>query len=77
MRSLMLACAAAVLAGCTGEPHRTDATLPTVSYAFDSEDEFRQAAQRADEYCGENYGRDARLAQPVYGAGEATFVCVE
>lgn len=77
MRIPMLVFAAAVLAGCAGQPHRTNATLPTVSYAFDSEDEFRQAAQRADEYCGENYGRDARLAQPVYGAGEATFVCVE
>jgi hypothetical protein len=77
MRILMLAFAAAVLAGCAGQPQRTDATLPTVSYAFDSESEFQEATQRADEYCGENYGRDARLAQPVYGAGEATFVCVD
>jgi hypothetical protein len=77
MRFLLLACVASILAGCAAQPHRTDATLPTVSYAFDSEAEFRQAAALADEYCGENYGRDARLAQPVYGAGEATFVCVE
>lgn len=77
MRYLMFACAAAVLAGCAAQPHRTSATLPTVSYAFDSEEEFRQAAELADEYCDENYDRDARLAQPVHGAGEATFVCVE
>ena len=77
MRCLIVACAAA-LAGCAAaQPHRTNATLPTVSYAFDSEAEFRQAAALADEYCAENYGRNARLAQPVYGAGEATFVCVE
>jgi hypothetical protein len=77
MRFLLLACAAVTLAGCAAQPHRTNATLPTVSYAFDSKDEFRQAAALADEYCAENYGRNARLAQPVYGAGEATFVCVE
>jgi hypothetical protein len=77
MRIMMLAIALVILAGCAGRPNRTDATPPTVSYSFDSENEFRQAAMRADEYCGENYGRDARLAQPVYGPGEATFVCVD
>jgi hypothetical protein len=78
MRVLMLAVAAVALGACTGNQlHRTAATAPTVSYAFDSEKEFREAARRADDYCDENYGRDARLAQPVYGAGEATFVCVD
>ena len=77
MRILMFAIAVVILAGCAGRPNRTDATPPTVSYSFDSESEFRQAAMRADEYCGENYGRAARLAQPVDGPGEATFVCVD
>jgi len=77
MRFLMLAIAVAVLAGCAGQASRTGATAPTVSYAFDGEDGFREAARHADEYCEDRYDRDARLAQPVYGAGEATFVCVD
>ncbi|MGE0117261.1 MAG: hypothetical protein AB7S71_22825 [Dongiaceae bacterium] len=74
---MLFACAAILLAACASEPRRTDASLPTVSYRFDSEAELREAALRADDYCGENYGLDARLAEPVDGSGEATFVCVE
>jgi hypothetical protein len=77
MRFLILASAAVLLTACASKPHRTDASLPTVSYRFDSESELRAAALEADDYCGEHYGLDARLAEPVDGPGEATFVCVE
>lgn len=77
MRVVMIAGAFVVLAACADDARRTDASLPTVSYAYDNEDELREAAMRADDYCGEHYDRDARLAEPVEGPGEATFVCVE
>ena len=79
MRIWMSVLAAAALAGCAGGANRVDATGPTVSYDVDSPREYEQAAARADDWCEENYNRDARLvdSDSGYYAGDetVTFEC--
>jgi hypothetical protein len=79
MRPWLIPLAAIALAGCAGAD-RVDATAPTVSYEVDSQLEYEQAAQRADEYCEDHYDGDARLvgAEDDYfydGDETVTFAC--
>jgi hypothetical protein len=75
MRILIAILATAALASCSSGPHRTNASLPTVSYSYDDEDEFNGAARKAEDYCADRYGRHARLVDPGQGTGEAIFEC--
>jgi hypothetical protein len=66
--------------GCTAGANRVDATGPTVSYDVDNQLEYEQAAERADDYCSDRYGGDARIvgSTPDYYGGDetVTFECV-
>lgn len=64
-----------LLAGCSGMA--TDVDEPTISYNYDDDDEYEEVAERADEYCEENYDRDAYLIDEESDGGdyEATFAC--
>lgn len=78
MRQLMLAGAAALLAlvaACA--PQTVETTPPTVTLAYDDEDDYDEVAMRADEYCAERYGTDAVLLErdAEDGAYQATFSC--
>jgi hypothetical protein len=80
-RVLTAAATAVALAGCAASgPSRIDAAGPTVTYEYDDERELQEAGYRAAEWCGENYGLDARLVHTgpaSYGNGVATFECVD
>lgn len=70
--------AAAALGGCAASgPQRVDASGPTVSYQVDNQTEFDQAAQRADDWCYENYRARARLVDTRgdYDRDVVTFEC--
>ncbi len=76
---ITLAALTTTLAGCgMGGPNRVDASGPTVSYQVDSQQEFDQAAQRADAWCYENYRSRARLLDQGgnYNRDVVTFECV-
>lgn len=79
MRATLTILGAAALAGCVASgPERIDRTGPTVSYRVDSQREFDQAAERADEWCYENYRSRARLIDQNgnYNRDVVTFECV-
>jgi hypothetical protein len=79
MRATLIALAATALAGCVASgPQRVDRTGPTVSYEVDSQREFDQAAERAAEWCYENYRGRARLVDQGgnYNREVVTFECV-
>jgi hypothetical protein len=77
--AMAIVTAAAVLSGCVASgPQRVDASGPTVSYQVDSRRDFDQAAQRADEWCYENYRARARLVDTngdYYNRDVVTFEC--
>ncbi|MGE0121195.1 MAG: hypothetical protein AB7S71_23735 [Dongiaceae bacterium] len=76
--AMVLLTAAVALGGCVASgPQRVDASGPTVSYRVDSQREFDQAAERADEWCYENYRARARLADAGgdYNRNVVTFEC--
>lgn len=64
-----------LLAACGGV--RTDASEPTVSYSYDDDDEYDEVAEKADDYCDDQYDNDAYLIdEDKEGGGyEATFAC--
>jgi uncharacterized lipoprotein YajG len=72
---LSLVVAAALIAGCAGEPRVVNATPPGVSFRY-SGDNATDANIRADRYCAQ-YGKRARLAGVQRGASEniAAYEC--
>jgi hypothetical protein len=53
---------AAALAGCAAETiEGADKFLPTISMDLQHKSEFEEAEERADQWCRENFGRQARL----------------
>lgn len=64
-----------LLTACAGQP--TEVEEPSISYSYDDRDEYDEVAERADDYCEENYDRDAYLIdEDTEGGGyEATFAC--
>jgi hypothetical protein len=65
------------LAACAGRPHQTDSTAPTVTYSYSDDDDYDQVAERADNYCNEQYAKDAVLVDRAADNSdfEATFAC--
>lgn len=59
-------------------PQRVEEENPTVSYTVYDEDDMRQAAAEADEYCYQNYHRTARIIGDLVTRGDrvVTFECV-
>lgn len=64
-----------LLAACAGQP--TEVEEPSISYSYDDRDEYDEVAERADDYCEDNYDRDAYLIDEDTEGGdyEATFAC--
>jgi hypothetical protein len=81
MRHAILLCAAGLLSGCISvhsedKPRSATDARPSVSYRYDSLQEYRSAERAADEYCAERYSTDARPVRDYSATGgEATFVC--
>src|SRR3546814_1570155 len=46
-----------LLAACGGV--RTDASEPTVSYSYDGDDEYDEVAEKADDYCDDQYDQSS------------------
>jgi hypothetical protein len=78
MRGSLLFAAAALLAACGDEPPpRTSASPPTVTYRPQTEQDYQKAAEKADDYCDNNYDAKARASDLWHSAGgEVTFTCV-
>jgi hypothetical protein len=78
-QSWMIAAAAALLglSACAANTGRTDATAPTVTYSYEDEDEYDEVAELADDYCDDNYDRDAVLTdrEEDDGVYEVIFAC--
>ena len=79
MRHLRLALGIAMLAGLSacGSSEPTETTVPIVTYTYTDEDDFEEAAARAEDFCEEKYDREARLLdreRDSYGF-EASFAC--
>ena len=74
---IMGAASFAALAACAGNPHQTKATAPTVTYAYGDDDDYDEVAERADNYCDEQYDKDAVLVDRDADDSdyEATFAC--
>jgi hypothetical protein len=72
-----LAGGAAVLAACSSGPQQVGASAPSVTYSYKSDAEFREASDKAKDWCDERYNATARPADrwPADN-GEVTFVCV-
>lgn len=78
MRQLWMALSIAALAflpACAA--YQTEANPPTVSFNYADDDDYDEVAERADDYCGDNYGRDASLLdRDSDGDGyQVTFSC--
>ena len=73
----LITCAAvlAALSACAG--YRTDVDEPTISYRYDDDEDYDEVAERADDYCDDQYGKDAYLVDQDSEGGdyEATFAC--
>lgn len=67
--------ALAFLPACTS--YRTEANPPSVSYSYNDDDDYPEVAEKAEDHCRSNYGRNARLVdRDRKGNGyEATFSC--
>ena len=85
MRNVIMLAAAVSLAGCVvSEPSRVDSTTPTVTYKYYGEtygSQFDQVSARASDYCGNEFGKSARirdLDQNSQGTDEnfVTFECI-
>ena len=72
---LISAAVLGLLAACTG--YVTDVEEPTISYSYDSSDDYDEVAERADDYCDDAYDKDAYLIDEDRDDGdyEATFAC--
>ena len=72
-----LAGGAAVLAACSSGPQQVGASAPSVTYSYKNDAEFREASDKAKDWCDERYNAIARPADrwPADN-GEVTFVCV-
>ena len=77
MRQLWMLLMTVPLAACGANQVQTDATSPTVSYAYNDDDDYDEVAQKADRYCDNEYDRDAVLVDRGSddGSYEATFAC--
>src|SRR3546814_2713027 len=58
-----------LLAACGGV--RTDASEPTVSYSYDDDDDYEEVAEKADDYCEEQYDKGAYLVDQDSEAGRS------
>lgn len=78
---LVLAAAGATLAACGGRSgpamHQTQAAAPTVTYSYSRDGDYEAVAERASDYCDEEYGRNAvLLSRDSQGDRyEVTFSC--
>jgi len=76
---IVLAAAGATLAACGGgtNMHRTQAGALTVTYSYSAGGDYDEVAEQADDYCDDEYGRDAvLLSRDTQGDRyEATFSC--
>ena len=74
-----LAVSAIALAACGGSSssYRSQASSPTVSYSYQDDSGFEEVQEQADDYCDEEFDRDAVLLnREVEGERmEATFSC--
>jgi hypothetical protein len=78
MRSVIILLIAALLAACSSSQlERTSASLPTVTYQPQTEQDYQRAAEAADDYCDDKYDAEAEASQlwPT-SRGEVTFTCV-
>ena len=79
MRPILIALStgALLLAGCDTGPRQVQSSPPTVTYAYNTNDNFDDIQDRADEYCDDNFDNDAILVdRRVTNTGyEAVFVC--
>lgn len=73
--------AAALLAGLSAcesnGDGRIDASAPTVTFGYDDQDDYPEIAERAHDYCDDNFDRDAVLVDQEEDGGsyEAVFAC--
>jgi|GEM_PF-2076591 len=78
---LLLVAAGATLAACGGRSgpamHQTQSAAPTVTYSYSRDGDYEEVAERADDYCEEEYGRNAvLLSRDSQGDRyEVTFSC--
>lgn len=75
---LALAISALALAACGGaKSFQSQASAPTVSYSYQDGGDYDEVKDRADDYCDDEYGRDAvLLSRDMEGDRyEATFAC--
>ena len=78
MRQLWMALCVAALAflpACAA--YQTEASPPTVSFNYADDDDYDEAAERADDHCRDNYGLNANLLDRDRDGGgyRATFSC--
>jgi hypothetical protein len=77
MRScIVLVTAAAMLGACSSDAQRMGASAPTVTYSYQNAEQFRDASDKADDYCDELYDADARPLDLWARSGQASFACV-
>jgi hypothetical protein len=78
MRKLLTgALAAAVLALPACATRQVEATPPTVTYAYSGDSDYNDTADRADQYCHDNYHANAVLVDRGRDDGgyKARFAC--
>ena len=78
MRKLLMGMlAASVLALPACATRQVDASPPTVTYAYNSDSDYDNIVDRADQYCEQKYKADAVLVdRAADGAGyKAMFAC--
>ena len=80
MRHLVYFAAVIGLVGCSSAgAERVNAQRPSVSYEVNSDQQFQNAGMKADDWCSQNYGLHARLAdrRPSSSSSEVVvFDCV-
>jgi hypothetical protein len=83
MRDVIILIAALSLVGCVAAiPSRVDSTNATVTYKYSGEkygSQFDLVSAKASDYCGNEFGKSARLRDVDKGNEEnfATFECVQ
>jgi len=65
------------LTACAVDKAQTESTAPTVSYAYNDDDDYDEVEAKADEYCDDEYDKSAVLVDRDSDDGnyEATFAC--
>jgi hypothetical protein len=82
MRDVIILIAALSLVGCVAAtPSRVDSTNATVTYKYSGDtygSQFDLVSAKASDYCGNEFGKSARLRDVDEGNDEnlATFECV-